>query len=86
MSTTLFREHAITFAARLVQEEKVKTGFSHKSVPKQEVFASKKRLCYSLSYWWKRAPHQSITKLYGKPRDLVAEEQGEVVGGMAAKK
>ena len=43
MSTTLFREHAITFAARLVQEEMVKTGFSHKSVPKQEVFASKKR-------------------------------------------
>ena len=31
------------FAARLVQEEAVKTGFSHKSVRKQEVFASKKK-------------------------------------------
>ena len=61
-------------------------GFSHESVRKQEVFASKKKkLCYSLSYWWKKAPHQPITKLHGKPRDLVAEEQGEVVGGMVAK-
>ena len=31
------------------------------------------------------APHQPITKLYGKTRDLVAEEQGEVGGGTAAK-
>ena len=63
---------AVTFAADLV----------HKSVFKQEVFASKK----PHSYWWKKAPHQPITKWYGKPRDLVAEEQGEVVGGMAEQK
>ena len=30
------------------------------------------------SNWWKKAPHQKITKLYGKTRDLVAEEQREV--------
>ena len=58
----------------LVQEETVKTCFCHKSVHKQEVFASKK----TPSDWWKKAPDQPITKLYGKPLDLVAEEQ--VVG------
>ena len=41
MSATLFHNIAITFAARLVQEETDKTGFSHESVRKQEVFASK---------------------------------------------
>ena len=30
-------------------------------------------------------PHQPITKCYGKTRDLVAEEQAEVVRGMAVK-
>ena len=35
------------------------------------MFASKK----THSYWWKKAPHQPITKLYGKLRDLVAEKQ-----------
>ena len=58
------------FALCLVQEETIKTGFCHESVRKQEVFASKKT-----HYWWKRAPHQPITKLYGKTCDLVAEEQ-----------
>ena len=37
-----FANIAVTFAARLVQEEAIKTGFSHKSVRRQEVFASKK--------------------------------------------
>ena len=46
--------------SRLVQEETIETGFSHKSVRKQEVFACKK----TLSYWWKKAPHQPITKLW----------------------
>ena len=68
------------FAVHLVQEETIKTGFSHESVCKQEVCASK----VTLSYWWKKALHQPITKLYGKTRDLIAEEQ-EVVGGMAVK-
>ena len=54
------------FAVHLVQEDTIKMGFSHESVRKQEVFASEKILCYSLSYWWKKAPHQPITKLYGK--------------------
>ena len=31
-------------------------GFSHKSVRKQEVFASRKNLWHPLSYWWKKAP------------------------------
>ena len=38
-----------------------KWAFGHKSVCKQQVFASKK----TCSYWQKKAPHQSITKLYG---------------------
>ena len=65
------------FAVRLMQEDTVKTGFSHESLHKQEVFASKK----PCSYWWKKAPHQPVTKLYGKPCDLVAEEEGEGLGG-----
>ena len=64
------------------KEETVKTGFCHESVRKQEVFASKKK---TRSYWWKMAPHQPVTKLYGKTHDLVAEEQGKVVGATAAK-
>ena len=48
---------------------------------KQEVFASKK----TCSYWWKKAPHQPITKLYGKPRDLVAGEQGKLWEGRQRK-
>ena len=59
----------------------VKTGFFHKIVRKQEVFASKK----TCSYWWKKAPHQPITKLYGKPRDLVAGEQGKLWEGQQRK-
>ena len=55
----------------------VKTCFSHKSVQMQEVFAREK----TRSYWWKKAPHQPITKLHGKTHDLVAGEQGKVVGG-----
>ena len=47
----------------------VKEGFCHESVHKQQVFASKK----THSYWPKKAPHQRITKLYGKTRGLVAE-------------
>ena len=69
------------FALCLVQEETVKTGFCQESVRKQEGFASKK----TFSYCWKKAPNQPITKLYGKTLDMVAEEQGEVVGGKAAK-
>ena len=65
------------FALCLVQEETVKTGFCHESVRKQEVFASKT----THTYWWKKAPHQPITKLYGKTRDLVAEEQGKLWEG-----
>ena len=34
------------------------------------------------SYWWKKAPHQPITKLHGKPRDLVAEEGGKLREGV----
>ena len=30
------------------------------------------------SYWWKKAPHQPITKLNGKQHDFVAEEQGKL--------
>ena len=56
-----------TFAARLVQEENLQMGFSPESVHKQEVFARK----ITCSYWWKKAPHQPITKFYSKTRDLV---------------
>ena len=38
-----FSNTAVTFAQRLVQEEAVKTGFSHESVRKQEAFARKKK-------------------------------------------
>ena len=72
---TFFRNIAITFAMCLVQEEMVKTGFCHESVRKQEVFGKTR------SYWWKKAPHQPITKLYGKPHDLVAEDQGTLCEG-----
>ena len=72
MSATFFANIAVTFAARLVQEEAIKTGCSRESVRKQEVFAGKK----THSCWWKKAPHQPITKLYDKSRDLVAEERG----------
>ena len=41
------------------------------------VFASEK----TRSNWWKKAPHQPITKLHGKTRDLVAGGQEEVVEG-----
>ena len=77
MSATLFRKHChhVCFVS-----ETLKTGFCHKSVHKQEVFANKK----THSYWWKKALHQPVTKLYGKTRDLVAKEQAEVVGGMEA--
>ena len=76
MSTPrFFANIAVTFAAYLVQEETIEMGFSHESVRKQEVFASKK----TRSYWWRKTPHQPITKLHGKTHDLVAEEQGEVV-------
>ena len=47
------------------------------SVSKQEKFASEK----TCSYWRKQAPHQPITKLHGKTRDLVAGGQEEVVEG-----
>ena len=67
------------FALCLVQGETIITGFRHENVRKREVFASKK----TCSYWWKKAPHQPITKLYGKPRDVVAGEQGKVEGGTA---
>ena len=42
-----FANIAVTFAAHLMQEEMINMGFSHKSVRKQEVFASKKhpKLC-----------------------------------------
>ena len=51
-----------------MQAETVKrSGFPHERVRKQEVQTKK-----TLSCWWKRAPHQPITKLHGKPRDLVA--------------
>ena len=76
-----FANIAITFAARLVWEETVKTGVCHESVRKQEVLASKK----TCSYWWKKAPHQLITKLYDKQHDLVAEEQGKSWEGQRRK-
>ena len=41
------------------------------------MFASKK----TRFYWWKKAPHQPITKLYGKPHDVVAEGQGKLWEG-----
>ena len=68
---SLFPNIAVMYALCLVQEEMVKTAFCHESVCNQEVFASKK----TSSYWWKKAPHQPITKSYGKPRDLVAGKQ-----------
>ena len=43
-SFRFFANIAVTFALCLVQEETVKTGFCHKSVRKQEMFASKKRV------------------------------------------
>ena len=42
-------------------------------------------MCYSLSYWWKKAPHQPTTKLYGKTCDLVAVEQGKLWEGQRRK-
>ena len=69
------------FAVRFVQEEAVKTGFSHESVCKQEMFTSKKTVLFPF-LMVEKVPHQPFIKLYGKP----CEEQGEVVGGMAAKK
>lgn len=59
-----------------MQEETVKSGFPHERVRKQEVCGSKK----TCSYWWKKPPHQPITKLVGKSRDLVAGGQGEDLG------
>ena len=59
----------------------VKTGFCHESVCNQEVFASKK----TRSYRWKKAPHDPITKLYGKPHDLVVGEQGKLWEGQQRK-
>ena len=47
---------------------------------KQEVQAKK-----TLSYWWKKAPHQPITKLHGKPCDLVAKGGGEDLEGTGRK-
>ena len=44
-----------------------------------------KKMCYSLSYWWKKAPHQPTTKLYGKTCDLVAAEQGKLWEGQRRK-
>ena len=43
MSSTPCVNIAVTFAVRLVQDDTVKTGFSHEIVRKQEVFASKKK-------------------------------------------
>ena len=61
-------------AEYLVPREIVKSGFPHESVRKQEVFESKTLR----SYWWKKAPHQPITKLHDKSHDLVAEGQGKM--------
>ena len=77
INNVFFANITITFSAQLVQGEMVKTGFSHKSVRTLEVFAREN----TRSYWWKKAPHQPVTKLHGKTRDLVAGEQGKVVGG-----
>ena len=68
----------------LRREETVKLPFLTKCPQAGSVFKQEKNLT-PLSYWWEKAPHQPITKLYGKPCDLVAEELGEVVGGTAAK-
>ena len=68
----VFFAHIIgTFAACLVQEETLQMGFSPESVHKQEVFARK----ITCSYWWKKAPHQPITKFYSKTRDWVVRSR-----------
>ena len=77
MSARFFANITVTFATRLVPGETIKIGFSHESVRKQEVFAWEK----THSHWWKKAPHQPITKWHVKTRHFVAGEQGEVVGG-----
>ena len=63
----------------------MKQAFLTKVSASRKCLKAKKNLWQPVSYWWKKAPHQPITKLYGKPHDLVAEEEGEVVGGTAAK-
>ena len=79
MYGTLFRQHYRHVFCAFGAGRDDKTDFSHESVRKQQKFASEK----TRSYWWKKAPHQLITKLHGKTRDLVAGEQGEVVEGPA---
>ena len=58
-----------------------KPGFCHVSVRKQQVLTGKK----TRSYWRKKSPHQPITKLYGKPRDLAAGGQGKLWEGRRQK-
>ena len=73
----IFTNIAVMFAARLAQEEEIKTCCSRESVRKQEVFTSKK----THSCCWKKASHQPITKLCDKSHDLVAEERGKLWEG-----
>ena len=81
MSATLFANIAVTLAVHWVQVETVKTGFCHESIREHQVLVGKK----TRSYWWKKAPHQSVTKVYGKPHDLVAEEHGKLWEGRRRK-
>ena len=54
-----FANTAVTFVARLVQEETIKIGFSCESVRKQEVFASRK----TRSYWCKKGTTPTSHKI-----------------------
>ena len=74
---------AVTFAARLLQEETIKTGFSHESICKLDVFASKKKTVLLPFLLVEKDTTPTNHKIIWQTIYLFAEEQGEVVGGTA---
>ena len=82
MSATLFCEHCrhVCFVSGAGRNCKNRL-LSQKFPQAGSVYKQKK----TRSYLWKKAPHQPITKSYGKTRDLVAEEQGKLWEGQQQK-
>ena len=83
MYATLFANIALMFAMPLVQKETIKTGFSHKSVHKQEVFASK-TTCDKLFPIGGKRYHTNQSQSYMANHVILSQSQseaGRVEGG-----
>ena len=84
MYATLFREHCHHVCCTFGTGSNGKNRLFLQKCP-QAASVCKQKYMFLLVEILLVAPHEPIPKLYGKTRDLAAEEKGEVVEGTAVK-